>query len=181
MGQAMAKVIPLDDYRNSQAFRAGYSQWRRKFNAPFSARTRLSDIGPATLSHLADAGEESTAALYALIIGFLYGRHATFETLDSRRQGNVLDIHLFLLDQIRFEMMYRLGWLDDFIGNRFPLFEMVVEFQRIKLTCQKHPPKLAKSHPDFDAYCLLIDRDKQVFIRRMLPLAMEAFNKANGL
>jgi hypothetical protein len=182
MVQAMAKVIALDDYRNTQAFRAGYSQWRRKFNEPFNPGTRLSDFGPGTLSRLAEPGEDGTAALYALTIGFLgYGRHTAFEALDSRRQSNVLDIHFFILDQIRFEMMSRLGWLDNFIGNRFPLFEMVVEYQRIKRACQKHPPTLAKSHPDYEAYSLLIDRDKQVFIRRMLPLALETFKKSNGL
>lgn len=182
MGQAMAKVIALNDYRDSQAFRAGYSQWRRKFNEPFNAGTRLADIGPATLGRLAEPGEDSTEVLYALIIGFLgYGRHAAFESLDSHRQSRVLDIHLFMLDQIRFEMMFRLGWLDDFIGNRFPLFEMVTQFQRIKMACQKSPPQLAKGHTDYEAYRLLIDRDKQVFIRRMLPLALETFKKANGL
>jgi hypothetical protein len=178
----MAKVIALEGYRNSQAFRAGYSQWRKRFNEPISAGTRLSDIGATTLSRLAEPGEESTAVLYALIIGFLgYGRHAAFESLDSLKQSRVLDIQLFTLDQIRFEMMFRLGWLDEFIGNRFPLFEMVTEFQQIKRVCQKRPPQLARSHPDYDAYCLLIDRDKQVFIRRMLPLALETFKSANDL
>jgi hypothetical protein len=182
MGQAMAKVIAIDDYRNTQAFGAGYRQWRRIFNEPFNPGTRLSDIGPATLSRLAEPGEDGTASLYSLIIGFLgYGCHAAFESLDSRRQSKVLDIHLFVLDQIRFEMMFRLGWLDNFIGNRFPLFEMVIEFQRIKQACQKRLPQLAKGHRDYEAYCLLIDRDKQVFIRRMLPLALETFKKANGL
>ena len=182
MGQAMSKVIALDDYRNLQAFRAGYRQWRRTFDAPFNTGTRLSDIGPATLSRLAEPGEESTAVLYSLIIGFLgYGYHASFESLDSHRQSKVLDIHLFELDQIRFEMMFRLGWLDSFIGNRFPLFDMVVEFQRIRAACQKRLPRLAEGHPDYKEYCLLIDRDKQVFIRRLLPAALETFKKAYGL
>ena len=178
----MAEIIALDDYRNLRAFHAGHKRWCRTFKEPFTPKTRLSDIGPATLSRLAEPGEECTAALYALIIGFLgHGRHAAFTSLDSRAQSKVLDIHLFILDQIRFEMMFRLGWLDDFIGNRYPVFEMVVEFTRIRLACQKHPPNLAKDHPDYEAYCLLFDRDKQVFIRRMLPLALETFKKANGL
>jgi hypothetical protein len=181
-GQAMVKVIALGDYRNSRAFVAGYSQWRRKFNEPFYAGTRLSDIRPATLNRLAEPGDDSSAALFALIIGFLgFGRDATFESLDSRSQSMVLDINLFMLDQIRFEMMFRLGWLDVFVGNRFPFFDMVIEFQRIKQACQKCPPQLAKGHPGYDAYHLLIDRDKQVYIRRMLPLAMEAFKRAYKL
>ena len=178
----MAKLIALNDYRNSRAFVAGYSQWRRKFNEPFNAGTRLSDIRPVTLNRLAEPGEDSAAALYALIIGFLgYGRDAAFESLDSRRQSIVLDIHLFLLDQIRFEMMFRLGWLDVFVGNRFPLFDMVTDFHRIRLACQKCPPQLAKGHPGYGAYHPLVDKDKQVYIRRLLPLALESFKKKNKL
>jgi hypothetical protein len=178
----MAKVIPIDDYRNLQALRAGYSHWTRNFDEAFNARTNLSDLGPATLSYLAEPGDDSTAALYALIIGFLgYGLHKTFNSLDSQSQNYVLDIHLFLLDQIRFEMMFRLGWLDFYIGNRFPLFEMVMEYDRIKPVCQTHPPQLAKNHSDYNAYRPLTDRDKQVFIRRMLSLALQTFKKANRL
>jgi hypothetical protein len=182
MRQAMAKVIAIDDYRNLQALRAGYSQWRRKFDEEFNARTRLSELGPATLSCLAEPGDDSTAALHALIIGFLgYGLHDTFDSLDSRSQSYILDIHLLMVDQIRFEMMFRLGWLDYFIGNRFPLFEMVTEFERITLACKTHPPQLAKAHPGYKTYRHLIDSDKQVFIRRMLSLALETFKKANRL
>jgi hypothetical protein len=178
----MAKVIPMDDYRNFRALRAGYSHWRRKFNEAFDARTNLSQLGPATLSYLAEPGDRSAAALYALILGFLgYGLHDTFESLDSHSQSHVLDIHLFMVDQVRFEMMFRLGWLDYFIANRVPLFEMVMEFDRIKLACQTHPPRLARDHPDYETYCSLIDRDKQVLIRRMLPLALETFKKVNRL
>ena len=178
----MAKVIVMDDYRNLQALRAGFSQWHRRFNGHFNARTCLSDLGPSTLSRLAEPGDDSTAALYSLIMGFLgYGTDEAFESLDSRKQSNILDIELFMVDQIRFEMMYRLGWLDCFIGNRFPLFEMVVGFERIKLACQNRPPQLAKVHPGYETYRLLIDSDKQVFIRRMLPLALETFKNANGL
>jgi hypothetical protein len=178
----MAKVIPMDGYRNLQALRAGYSHWRRKFNEAFDAATSITGLGPATLSYLAEPGDHSTAALYTLILGFLgYGLHDSFESLDTQSQSHVLDIHLFMVDQIRFEMMFRLGWLEYFIGNRFPLFEMVTEYDRVKLACQANPPRLAKDHPAFEAYCAHVDRDKQVLIRRMLPLALETFKKVNGL
>jgi hypothetical protein len=178
----MAKIIPIADYRNMQVLRAGYSHWRRRFSEAFDARTSIRDLGPATLSYLAEPGDHSTAALYALILGFLgHGPGDTFESLDPQSQSHILDIHLFVVDQIRFEMMFRLGWLGYFIGNRFPLFEMVTDFDRVKLACQTNPPQLAKDHPDFRTYCALIDRDKQVFIRRKLSLALETFKTVNGL
>jgi len=178
----MAKIIPIDDYRDLHALRAGYNHWRYKFNEDFDVRTGLSELSPATLGRLAEPGDDSTTALYALIIGFLgYGQSETFESLDSQIQSYILDLHLFMADQIRFEMMYRLGWLDEFIGNQFSLFEMVKKFERVKRACRDHPPQLAKDHPDYGDYQLLIDRDKQVFIRRMLSSALEAFKAANNL
>jgi hypothetical protein len=178
----MAKIIPSDEYRDLHALRAGYSHWRNFFNDDFNARTGLSELCPATLGRLAEPGDDSTTALYSLIIGFLgLGQAETFESLDSQLQSYVLDIHLFMADQIRFEMMYRLGWLDQFIGNRFALFEMVKQFKHVKQACQKMPPQLAKDHPGFNDYRSLIDRDKQVFIRRMLSSAIEAFKSANNL
>jgi len=178
----MAKIIPIDEYRDLQALRAGFSHWRHCFHEDFHARTGLSELSPATLDRLAEPGDDSTTALCSLIIGFLgLGQSETFESLDSQIQSYVLDIHLFMADQIRFEMMYRLGWIDQFTGNRFALFDMVKQFERVKQACQERPPQLAKDHPAYDDYRVLIDRDKQVFIRRMLSSALEAFKAANKL
>jgi len=58
---------------------------------------------------------------------------------------------------------------------------MVKQFERVKQACQERPPQLAKDHPAYDDYRVLIDRDKQVFIRRMLSSALEAFKAANKL
>ncbi len=181
-GVAMAKIIPMDEYRNLQALRAGFSHWRHFFSDDFNLHTTLAALSPETLSRLAEPGEDSSAVLYALIIAFLgFGPYETFESLDSKHQSHVLDIHLFMADQIRFEMMNRLGWLDQFIGNQFALFEMVKQFERAKQACHERPPQLSTGHPGYNDYRLLIDRDKQVFIRRMLSSALEAFKSANNL
>jgi len=179
-GGIMAKIIPIDEYRDLHAVRAGFGLWRHFFNEDFNARTGLSELSPGTLGRLAEPGDDSTTALYSLIIGFLgLGQSETFESLDSHIQSYVLDIHLFMADQIRFEIMYRLGWLDQFIGNRFTLYEMVKQFERVKQACQEQPPQLARDHRGYNDYRLLIDRDKQVFIRRMLFSALEAFKTTN--
>jgi len=178
----LAKIIPLDEYRDSAALRAGFGHWSRRYKESFDARTGLSELSPATLCRLAEPGEESNTSLYALIIGFLgYGPAETFESLNSKIQSYILDIHLFMADQFRFEMMYRLGWLDRFIGNQFSLFEMVKKFEDVRQACKEQPPQLAKDHPGWSEYRLLIDRDQQVFIRRMLTIAVAAFKTTFNL
>ena len=178
----MVKVISLNDYRDATALRAGFGHWERKFGERFEARTGLAELSPLALSRLAEPGDESAALLYSLIIGFLgYAPSETFESLDSEIQSHVLEIYLFLSDQIRFEMMHRLGWLDRFEGNRFTLFEIVRNYERVKQACQDQLPQLAKDHPRWSEYRLLIDRDQQVFIRRMLTDALAAFKVAHDL
>ena len=178
----MAKIIPLDEYRELHLLRAGYCSWYRLFDDHFSVQTRPADLTNKTLSQLAEPGTKSTNALNALIIGFLgYGIGATFEVLDNRIQGYILDIELFIVDQIRFEVMNRLGWLGSFIGNRFCLFKMVRKFEQVKSICHAHPPKLSISHPAYKAYDKLIEQDQQVFIRRMLKDALMQFKMEHQL
>lgn len=178
----MAKIIPLSEYKARSALEAGYRRWRPLFNETFEADTRLSDLSPKTLCWLAEPGDESATAIHALIIGFLgYGDAVTFYSLDSKVQSQVLDIFLFLSDQIRFEMMYRLGWLECFLSSQYSLFEMVTEFECIKKRCQDQPPSLSKDHIDYETYSKLFERDQQVFIRRMLTSTLQVFKQTFAL
>jgi hypothetical protein len=89
----------------------------------------------------------------------------------------VVDLHLFLADQVRFEMMRRLKWITGFEGIKYSILEMVQEFNRVKEKCRLNPPQLAGSNADYAEYQRLTTGDKEVFIRRMLPQALEAFEK----
>jgi hypothetical protein len=89
----------------------------------------------------------------------------------------VVDIHLFLADQVRFEMMHRLEWIMNFEGERYSLMELVQEFDRIKTNCKAKPPQLSRSNADYAAYTQLTDGDKEVFIRQMLQAALDAFQR----
>ena len=104
-----------------------------------------------------------------------FGTATKFYYLEKRNQMVVMEIHLFLADQIRFEMMRRLGWIGSFTSMRYTLLEMVQLFERIKAFCNSNQPKLAKSHPDFASYCKLTSADHEVFIRRLLPEALDTY------
>ncbi len=178
----MAEIISLSAYKEQSAIRDGFQYWRTLFEEPFSGETRLSDLRPATLSYLSQPGEESSAALHSMIIGFLgCGDSMTFDELGSRTQCRIIDLSLFFSDQIRFEMMLRLGWLERFPGNQHPLYQMVAGFERIKAQCIADSPILSKTHAEYETYAGLIERDQQVFIRRLFPAALKAFNTTHHL
>jgi len=178
----MAEIIPLSAFKEKTAIKDGFKYWRSLFEEPLDGKTRLSDLRPETLSYLSEPVEESSFALHALIIGFLgKGASTTFDELSPRVQCRIIDISLFISDQIRFEMMHRLGWVEHFYGNQHPLYQMITGFERIKAQCNASSPTLSKNHRDYASYDGLIERDQQVFIRRLFPAALTAFNTYHHL
>ncbi len=178
IGDVMGEIVRLAEYRDKSAFEAGLKVWRQRFKEPLSTRTRLNDFQQHVLCQLAEPSEVNNDFFYSMILSFLgFGHQATFGSVEKREQMTIVDIHLFLLDHIRFEMMRRLGWLSRFCATQYPLFEMVRQFDQIAILCQQDPPLLSETHPGYSEYKTLIDRDRQVFIRRMMPDALKAFKR----
>ncbi len=174
----MTKVVDLNEYRIKALEQRGFGPWQKRFGEPFDSKTRLADLSNKTLYFLSQPGEPSSVAYYEFIMGVLdLGVAPKFHYLANKDQMKVVEVHLFLADQMRFEMMRRLGWLKKFAGERLSLIEMVSEFDRTRAKCTETPPELVESNPDYAAYVRLNDRDKEVFIRRMLQKALEAFKK----
>lgn len=172
----MTKVVDIQTYRAQILQQRIFGHWEKRFKESFSLTTRLSDLSNKTLHFLAQPGENSTLAYYELIMGVLdFGPAIKFRYLPNREQMQVVDIHLFLADQVRFEVMRRLKWLIHLPCEKYNLVEMVLQFDKIKPACKENPPELAPSHPDTFSYQQLASGDKEVFIRRMLRDAIEAF------
>ena len=169
----MTKVVDLHHYRTRTVEQRAFGPWQKRFGEAYDTKTRLSD-----LTDKAQPGEESSIAYYELIMGILdLGPAAKFNYLASEQQMQVVDIHLFLADQMRFEMMRRLKWLESLPALNNSLVEMVQDFERMKTKCREKPPGLASTHPGAEAYRKLDIRDKEVFIRQMLREALEKFEE----
>ena len=172
----MAEIVDLNTYRTKVIEQRGFGPWQRRFGEACDHRTRLADLSDTTLYRLATPGDQSAGMYYELVMGILdLGQAHEFDALDKKNQLQVMEIHLFLVDQIRFEMLHRLGWVDRFGGQDFTLLEMVLNFDTVKLRCKSAFPKLAASHPEYDAFQRLTDKDKEVFVRRLLSSALETF------
>lgn len=178
----MAKIVNLQTYRTKAIEQRAFRPWQERFGGSYGQKSRLSDLSDETLYRLALPGEKNAEPFYELIMGVLnLGLLPKFYYLDKERQVKVVDIHLFLVDQVRFEMMRRLGWIDSFPSQGYALLEMVQSFNRVKDACRGNPPTLTNSHPEYGAYRQLADRDKETFIRRKLPKALETFKVTLGL
>lgn len=174
----MSKVVSIQAYRAQILQQRTFGHWEKRFQESYSLKTRLSDLSNETLYFLAQPGENSSIAYYELIMGILdFGPAVKFAYLPNNKQMRVVDIHLFLADQVRFEVMRRLKWLVHLPCEHNTIVELVRNFKKFKPACQASPPQLAASHPDTISYRQLSNGDKEVFIRRMLRDAIEAFEK----
>jgi hypothetical protein len=174
----MGKIINLTNRREKMLEKKAFGSWKKRFGIFFTAETRFSDIPDKTLLYLSQPGEESAAAFYELIMGILdLGPAIKFSSLNKQDQLYVMEIHLFLADLFRFELMRRLGWIDPVACEMKSLIELVNDFDKYKNIIKESPPQLSKTYPDYNAYQNLHERDKEGFIRRLLPGALDIFQR----
>jgi hypothetical protein len=172
----MSKVVKLQTYREKALRQRSFGPWEKRFGESYEISVRLCDLSDKTIYYLALPGDNSTNAFYEFIMGVLdLGPPAGFHYLDNRDQLNVVDIHLFVADQVRFELMRRLGWIKTFSVENNTLLEMVKKCNALKAAARETPPILAESHPEYHNYPELTRGDKEVLIRRLLQEALEVF------
>jgi hypothetical protein len=174
----MAKIVNLQSYRAKASEQRSFGPWQKRFGETYKSLTRLSDLSDKTLYYLALPGDNSSNAFYEFIMGALeLGSGPKFHYLDNEDQLRVVDIHLFLADQVRFELMRRLGWLQNFPAGNNTLLEMVQKTDELKAASREIPPALVESHPEYNDYQKLTRGDKEVLIRRLLQEALDVFKK----
>ncbi len=174
----MTKIVKLQAYREKALKRRSFGPWEKRFTERYDISARLSDLSDKTIYYLALPGDNSTNAFYEFIMGVLdFGPPAAFHYLENEDQLHVVDIHLFVADQVRFELMRRLGWINAFSSESNTLLEMVQKCDVLKATAREIPPALAESHPEYHDYLALTRGDKEVLIRRLLQEALEVFKK----
>lgn len=174
----MAEIVNLTEFKIKNYEQKVYGFWKKRFNENFSLETGIEDISDQTLLYLAQPGEQSTTALYEIIMGALdLGHAAKFSYLKMDDQRFVMEIQLFLSDLCRFEMMRRLGWIKPVTFCKKNLVGLVKGFEDHKEFCLETPPELSETHPDYYYYKSLHERDREGFIRRLLPGALDIFRR----
>ncbi|MGD9211556.1 MAG: hypothetical protein PVI90_12295 [Desulfobacteraceae bacterium] len=174
----MNKIVDLKAYRTRIQKRKYFYAWEQRFNEQFDLHTCLGDISDKTLYRLAHPGDESSQAFYEFIMGVLnLGPAAKFGYLADGDKLRVVDIHLFLADNIRFELMRRLGWLISYAAQNECMVMLVKEAEKIKFRCQNQIPVLSSTHAEYENYQQLTPRDKDAFVRRLIAPALEEFKE----
>lgn len=177
----MGKVLDWNKERRSLLAKRAYRSWSEKFSEKFGPDTSLSDLSDKTLAFLIQGGDESNRILQDLVMGVKgLGSSAKFNFLENRDRMQIMDAVLYLLDQLRFQAMKRLHWVEDSTHFHMSMVEMVEEFFTRLTVLPQQPPPLSSHHPQFDAYCKTFEADRGPFIRRLIPEAIKLFNEKTG-
>ena len=170
----MSQVINLKESRFLFAVKRGFRNWESRFNEHFGTDTRFSKISLRTLSYLAQGKDKGTFHIYDLIMNLQgLGSGFEFNELSPKKKMAVIDQYLFLLDQIRFECMKRLGWLESYPGEEFTLVELIANFEKLAPGLQAKIPLLSRNHPGYEDYAAMTTYDKEGFVRKLIPKLLE--------
>lgn len=177
----MAQVINLDRYKSDQIAQKAYKDWHRRFKETFTFDTCLSDLSDRTLLYLASPEDKSVNAFYELIVSVLESLcenlSSTSRSVDPKSDMDLMDIHLYLADRVRFEMMKRLNWLTTYPGEGVSIILLIKDYKRNKYESFTNPPILSPEHPGFKDYQSLIKREKELFVRKLFVPALLEFKR----
>ncbi|MBU2648422.1 hypothetical protein KKI24_27195 [bacterium] len=178
----MAKLIDLNQYRMTQICDRAFKGWRKRFGGSYTPGTRFSDLDSATIRILAEPGENSAFIFYELIMGILnLGQGYQFDTLRPEARLKVVDIHFFLADLVRYELMTRIAWIETYTGSDQPLIELVSAYDASDYTRFTDPPPLSAKHPLYSVFSQKINREKDVMIRQLFRDALTVFKTTYNL
>ncbi|MGO8667959.1 MAG: hypothetical protein ACLQUW_07310 [Desulfobaccales bacterium] len=174
----VAEVIDLERFRARVTADQGFRTWLVRFKEQFGPETRFEDLSPTTLLYLASPGEENLYVLFDLVMGARgLGGSARFrlDDLDHATRLKIMDTAFALMDRLRFELMRRLGWVEEAPGGEEPIIRLVEQAWRRETDFAREIPRLAEGQPDYAAYARLNPMDRAVFIRRLIPKAVDTF------
>ncbi len=174
----MAELIDLEKFRRRLMADKGFRTWLTRFKEQFGPDTRLSDLSPGTLLYLATPGDENLYVFFDLIMGACgLGGSARFrlDDLDPATKLKIMDTAFALIDRVRFEVMRRLGWVEEVPDQDTPLIALVQAAWSREAAFAGAVPALAPHHPEYETYRKLSPIDRRVFIRRLIPRAVAEF------
>jgi hypothetical protein len=172
----MGKLIYIEEGRRRIAARKGFDPWGRRFGTFFDENTSIRGLEDPVIKYLANGKEGSSAAFYDFIMGIKGLGHAPhFHHLDSKSKMGLTNVTIFLLDLVRFEAMYRLGWIEDYPFLNIALVDLVQTFQDQFAAARHKPPSLSKAHPLYPKYSAQLESDRPAFIRKLIPEVIKTF------
>lgn len=172
-------VVSLYKFKRRKAAQRGFREWRRLFETfhGFGENTRWSDLPDWLLLYLCEGSPESRLTLYDLLMGVSgLGSGYDFEALPPDTLMPLLDAYFVLMDQVHYECMRRLGWIENSPWAEKPVVDQVREAAGIS-PFMLGVPEMTPQHPAFGITKGRHDFDYGRWLRKHVPKSIHLFAK----
>ena len=172
----MGEVIALDEKRRRLRARRAFHLWERRFGRLFDENTSVQDLPDEVLAVLVQPGDAGTRLVQSLVVKVMTGEDAAdLEGLTPPQKIRAIDLTLLMVDQIRFECMRRLGWVEPDPRAQWPIVDLLIRHADGNAQEVQRTPSLLPSHPLYAQYEKTFVGDQAAFVRRLIPRAIEEF------
>ncbi len=172
----MGEVIHLERFRTGDPTDRAIREWAASLGVKLKPGARIADLPHALLLALAEGGAEGNDLLDALVLAAWREGKRDPRALPPFLRMRLVDLSLLLIDQFRFECMYRLGWIEPLAVRQAPLARLLSSRPR-DLEPLRAVPSLKQDHFEYRRFQGLTDKDRETFLRRQIPAALEQFRR----
>ena len=176
----MAKVVSLESVKKQKAARRGFREWRRRFQQlpTLDEQTRGADLPDALILFLAEDSPESRPIVHDLLTGVMgLGSGYEFESLPSEKLLPLMDAYFVVIDQVRFECMRRLGWIQGILLPDQSITETIRNYEQVLPAALLQSPSLTPLHPAYSEYPDKTELEQRVLLRKYIPEAVKRFGE----
>ncbi|MBU1274431.1 MAG: hypothetical protein KJ720_03575 [Proteobacteria bacterium] len=173
------EVVSLEQARRDKEARAAFGRWQRRLGHRPAAQASLADLPDSVLHLLAELGHQATLALYDVVLGVRgLGPGEGYPDLEARTKLEALDVFLFLADQVRFEVMVRLGWLRPGLLRGQSIVKIAKDYREFKAEAGREPLRLTRAYPSYEQVERRMGVEPEAVVRSVIPQALAAFKAA---
>jgi hypothetical protein len=174
----LGELYRLGELRLNKTARRCFGRWERRLGYAPAASAKVGDLPDPVLGRLAELDNEATLALYDLVLGVRgWGAGERFLELQSKAKMEALDAFFFLADQVRFDLMRRLGWVEDLASQHYSLLEMAERPQDILAEFLPAVPRLTHKYHRRDELEQRLALEPGAVVRSLIPEALLIFRR----
>ena len=172
----MAEIINFNKFLLNKRTKDVFKDWNNRFGCSLKDTARIRDLPNSLLLALAEGGSEGNLLLDKIIMKVWGIERGPIQDLPSPVKLRLLDLSLFLMDQLRFECMFRLGWISPLKVREIPIIDLLLSEEEGYKT-YRTIPRPNTNHPHYSRLQSMLEIEKETFIRQQIPVVLEQFRR----
>ncbi len=177
----MGDIVFLRHIKRQRLAERAFRLWRRFFPAQglWNENTSWKDLPNTVLLAFASESDDAQTALHDFIMVCQnLGHGQALPSQDWHTLCRLLDGYFYLIDQARFEIMARLGWVERSAAAQRPLIDIACDSSIYGTGALVETPALRPDHPEYGQDRAGTGMERAVLVRKAIPEAIRRFRAA---